>query len=348
MRTVVIEGPERVHVAASAKPSAGEAEVVIRVAASGICGTDVHIFKGDYLGEYPVIPGHEFAGEVVELGPGVSEFKLGDRVAVEPNLSCGHCRFCQLHQENFCENWQAIGVGLPGGMAEYVAAPVSAVFDIGDLPFETAAFMEPLSCVLHGMEKVKVRRGESIVIIGAGPIGLLLAQVAREQGAERIVMADRIASRLNLARQIVADEAVNTRDSWEPIRQMMPDGYDVAIDATGVPEVIERTIDLVRRGGGVLWFGVAPIEGIVRVKPFDVFRNGLSIYSSFCSLRNSRQALELLSSGAVKADQLVSHRLPLEAFERGIKLLDHPEGAMKIQLIPSLTPEKDEAGHEKD
>jgi len=347
MRAVVIEGPERVHVAASAKPSAAEGEVVIRVAASGICGTDVHIYKGEYVGEYPTIPGHEFAGEVVEIGPGVTQFKLGDRVAVEPNLSCGHCRFCQLDQQNFCEHWQAIGVNLPGGMAEYVAAPVNAVFDIGDLTFETAAFMEPLSCVLHGMKKLDLRRGENVLVIGAGPIGLLLAQVARHQGAGQILMADRVASRLELAGQLVADEIVNTRDGWEPIRQQMPGGADVVIDATGAPEVIEQTIHLVRPAGRILWFGVAPKEAAARIKPFDVFIKGLSIHSSLSSLRNSREALDLLHTGAVKVDQLVSHRLPLEAFERAVKLLDNPEGAMKIQLIPSLTPEEDEAGHEK-
>ena len=336
MRAVVIEKPRTVQVKEVLKPSPKEGEVIIRVSACGVCGTDVHIYKGEYLGDYPVVPGHEFAGEVIQVGSAVTEFSIGDRVAVEPNLSCGHCRFCRLNEQNFCESWKAIGVGLPGAMAEYVAAPASAVFDIGNLSFETAALMEPLSCVLHGMKKVAVRHDESVLVIGAGPIGLLIAQVARDAGAARIVMVDRVASRLELAQQLVADESINTSEGFEAVQQSFPGGADVVIDATGVPAVIEKTVELVRLGGRILWFGVAANDAVARIKPFDVFRKGLSIYASYTSLRNSREALQLLGSGTVKVNRLISHRLTLEDFERAVKLLEDPEDAMKILLLPLL------------
>ncbi len=335
MRAVVIPSPRRVQIAEVPMPEAGEGEIVVQVRACGVCGTDVHIYQGEYLGDYPVIPGHEFAGEVVEVGHGVSRFRRHDRVAVEPNLSCGRCRFCSIGEQNFCENWRAIGVSLPGGMAEYVAVPEQAAFNIGDLPYEAAAFMEPLSCVLHGMEKLDVRYGEHLLVLGAGPIGLLLAQVARACGSARIVMADRVASRLELARQVAGAEVVHTDKGFGAVAKLAPGGYDAVIDATGVPEVIEQTIGLARHGGRVLLFGVAPRGAVARLQPFDIFRKGLHVYSSYTSLRNSAQALELLRGGRVDVSRLVSHRLPLEQFEDAVLLLADPEGAMKIQIVPT-------------
>ena len=334
MRAVVVESPRKARIAELPRPSAGEGQIVVKVRVCGVCGTDVHIYRGEYLGGYPVIPGHEFAGDVVEVGPGVTEFKRQDRVAVEPNISCGRCRFCGINEQNFCENWQAIGVTLPGAMAEYVAAPEAAVFDIGDLEFEAAAFMEPLSCVLHGMSKVDVRYGETVLVIGAGPIGLLLAQVARNCGAARVVAADRISSRLELAREIAGAEPVDTSDGFGPTAGLAPGGYDVVIDATGVPGIIEQTTGLARHGDRILLFGVAPNDAVANLKPFDIFRKGLSIHSSYTSLRNSTQALDLLRSGRIEVGKLISHRLPLDKFADAVALLANPEGAMKIQLTP--------------
>ena len=334
MRALVIEKPGLAAVAERPKPQAAAGEVVIKVRACGVCGTDVHIYKGEYLGDYPVVPGHEFAGDIVEAGPGVTRFKVGDRVAVEPNLSCGRCRYCGIAEQNFCENWQAVGVTLPGAMAEFVAVPEAAAFDIGDLPCESAAFMEPLSCVLHGMEKLDVRAAETVLVIGAGPIGLLLAQVARACGAARIVAADRIASRRELAREVAGAEPVDTGGGFGAAADLAPGGYDAVIDATGAPAVIEQTVDLARHGGRILLFGVAPNDAVARFRPFDNFRKGLSIHSSYTSLRNSVRALDLLRSGRVKVDRLVSHRLPLDKFADAVSLLSDPEGAMKIQLTP--------------
>jgi 2-desacetyl-2-hydroxyethyl bacteriochlorophyllide A dehydrogenase len=332
MTVLVIESPGRCQIAEVRRPEPGEHQMLVRVDCCGVCGTDVHIYKGEYLGDYPVIPGHEFAGEVVEVGSGVTRFQPHDRVAVEPNLSCGHCRYCQLGEQNFCENWRAIGVTLPGGMAEYVVVPERAACSIGDLPFAQAAFMEPLSCVLHGMKKLDVRYGEHVLVIGGGPIGILLAQVARRCGAARIVVADRIASRLDLARQLVADVAVDMTEGFD--RAEVPGGYDAVIDATGVPAVVERTPDLVRHGGRILLFGVTPSDATVTLKPFELFRKGLRVMSSYTSLRNSEQALRLIAGGRVVVDRLVTDRLPLDRFADAVALLADPEGAMKIQMVP--------------
>jgi D-arabinitol dehydrogenase (NADP+) len=146
MQTIIIPKPREIQRIEREIPEPGPGEVLIQVMASGICGTDIHIFNGEYLGAYPVIPGHEFSGVVVFTGAMITRFKVGDRVAVEPNIACDNCIHCLNNRQNFCLNWQAIGVTLPGGMAQYVTAPEKAVLSIGDLPFEQGAFMEPRAC----------------------------------------------------------------------------------------------------------------------------------------------------------------------------------------------------------
>lgn len=329
MKCIQILEPNRVECVEIPMPHPRADEVLIRVAASGICGTDLHILRGEYLGGYPVIPGHEFSGTIVEVGAGVSRFSVGDRVAVEPNIPCDNCPECLHNRQNFCRNWRAVGVTLPGGMAEYVAVPEKQVFSIGDLPFEQAAFMEPLSCVLHGLEKLSLRPGEAVALLGAGPIGILLLRAARLWGVTRIAVAERNPERLAFARQAGADEAFASLD------ELTPDGYDAVIDATGVPAVIARCIDLARPGGRVLWFGVPPSGQEMSLEPFKVFRKGLALYGSFTSLRNSYQAVELLQSGRLKVDDIISHRLPLEAFVHGCELIEQgAEGVKKVLILP--------------
>jgi threonine dehydrogenase-like Zn-dependent dehydrogenase len=172
-------------------PELAPGELLVRVMASGICGIDVHISEGEYLGSYPIIPGHEFAGVIEKVGDAVTHFKPGDRVAVEPNLPCDNCVNCLNNRQNFSLNWQAVGVTLPGGMAQYVCVPEKAAFDIGDLPFEQGAFMEPLLCVLHGLERLDLAVAAKVAVLGAGSIGLLLLQCLHLQGAAHVVVIDK-------------------------------------------------------------------------------------------------------------------------------------------------------------
>lgn len=202
MKAITIANPNDVEIVEMPQPEPAEGEVVIKVMACGICGTDIHIFRGEYMGKYPVIPGHEFSGVVERVGRGVAHFKPGNRVAVEPNISCQNCRNCLNNRENFCENWQAVGVTRPGGMAQYVAVPESAVFDIGDIPFEIAAFMEPLSCVLHGIERVGIRMGDRVLILGAGPIGILLLKSVLLRGVVEVTVVEKNPARREFAQRL--------------------------------------------------------------------------------------------------------------------------------------------------
>ncbi len=331
MIAAVVEEPGRIATKEldDPRPAAGD-EVVIRVMASGICGTDVHIYRGEYIGGYPVTPGHEFSGVVEAVGSSVTRFSAGDRVAVEPNISCERCDACRSNRQNFCENWQAVGVTRPGGMAQLVTAPEKVVFHVGDIPFEQAAFMEPLSCVVHGVENAGVTLGDRVAVIGTGPIGMLLIRTARAWGAGRFSVADLSEERLAAARADGADAATTDLSS------LPDDSFDLVIDATGAPPVLSETVRLARPGGRILMFGVAPQGKTAAVEPFQIFRKGLALFGAYTSRRNSRQALELIRSGRVRVDDLVSHRLPLENLETGIRTVEsRRENAMKVMIFPN-------------
>jgi D-arabinitol dehydrogenase (NADP+) len=330
MDTIVIQKPKEIELSERAIPEPGPGEILIKVMASGICGTDIHIFNGEYLGAYPVIPGHEFSGIIVSTGNLVKRFKAGDRVAVEPNIACDNCAHCLNNRQNFCLNWQAIGVTLPGGMEQYVAVPEKAVFSIGDLPFDQGAFVEPLSCVVHGVERARLRIADHVAIFGAGPIGDLILQIVRLQGAAHLTVLENNPGRAELARELGADLVFNR------LEDLQPNMYDVVIDATGVISLMNRAIDLVRRGGTVLLFGVPPSGKNLEMEAFKIFQKGLTLLSSYTSVRNSFQAVNLLQTEQIKVEPLISHRLPLKEMPEAIDLIErHDPKVKKIIMLPN-------------
>ena len=329
MKSVVIPRPNEISFLEREVPEPGPGQLIIQVMASGICGTDLHIYRGEYMGKYPVIPGHEFSGVVTATGDGVTRFKTGDRVAVEPNIACDNCVNCLNNRQNFCLNWQAIGVTLPGGMEEYVIVPERAAFPIGNLPFEVGAFMEPLSCVVHGIERAHIELADHVAIFGAGPIGILMIQMARIQGAAHITVLEINPGRADLASQLGADRVVSSFDDLDPDAN----AYDIVIDATGAIPVMNRTIDYVRKGGTVLLFGVPPSGKNMEMEGFKIFQKGLTVLSSFTSVRNSFQAVDLLQSGQVRVDSLISHHLPLQEMPHALELIESRDPAVKKVIV---------------
>ena len=330
MESIVIQRPKEIELTERAVPEPGPGEILIKVMASGICGTDIHIFNGEYLGAYPVIPGHEFSGIIMSTGNLVKRFKMGDHVAVEPNIACDNCVHCLNNRQNFCLNWQAIGVTLPGGMEQYVSVPEKAVFSIGDLPFDQGAFVEPLSCVVHGVERARLRLADHVAIFGAGPIGDLILQMTRLQGAARITVLESNPGRAELARELGADLVFNR------LEDLQPNMYDVVIDATGVISLMNRAIDFARSGGIVLLFGVPPSGKNLELEAFKIFQKGLTLLSSYTSVRNSFQAVNLLQTGQIKVDALISHHLPLKEMPTAIDLIErHDPKVKKIIMLPN-------------
>jgi D-arabinitol dehydrogenase (NADP+) len=316
-------------------PEPGPHDVKIRVGACGLCGTDQHIYDGDFGGPFPLIGGHELAGEVIALGPDVVEdIQVGERVAVNPNVFCGSCFYCQRGQVNHCLRWNAIGVTRDGGFAEYVVAPETNVYPIGALDYEVAAFIEPISCVVYGLKRLHIPVGANALVYGAGPIGLLMLQLVKHGGASTLAVVDLRRDKLEVARRLGADEVVLAGSAADDaLREVSPLGFDVVIDCTGVPAVVEHMFTHVRNEGKLLLFGVNPADAHVAVSPYDVYRKDLEIYGSFALRFTFHDAIALLQSGSVDVRTLVSDRFPVERFPEAFQLARSGD-ALKVQIQP--------------
>ncbi len=340
MKAAVIETPGQLVVREMPDPQPAFDEVIVSVALAGLCGTDLHIYAGEINYAYPIIPGHEVVGTIVELGDGVAGLELGMRVTFDPNVPCGQCHFCRSLRFNHCLDWQGVGVTRDGGFAERVAVPAKVVYPIGDLPFERAVFIEPLSCVVYGLQRATPTLGDRVLIFGAGPIGLLLMQAVRRAGAAQVVVTDLQQERLELAARLGADttvlaEANEGEGQPDPLCQVAPWGYDMVIDATGVPAVVARCFDYVTAGGKVLLFGVCPEEATIPFSPFKLYRRDISVYGSFALNVTFGPAIELLRGGAVQVEPLISHRFPLEQFPQALEVArTRSEPATKILIEP--------------
>lgn len=333
MRAGSISAPHRVSVIDAPEPQIGADDVLIRVRAAGICGTDVHILRGEYEAHYPLIPGHEFSGEVAAVGANVTRFRAGDRVTADPNIPCGRCYFCQRNEPNQCERLAAVGVTRDGGFAEYVSVPEGNVFPIGDLPYSHAALIEPLACVVWGVKMVEIQPGDSALIFGAGPMGCLLIQAVRRAGAGRIAVVDQQVWRLELAAKLGATETITADDHLaRRLRALEPRGFDVVVDATGVPTVIESLFDYAKARAKIWLFGVAPIGTRVKIPAYDVFRKDWKIIGSFAVNRTFPQSIALIESGAIQVEPLISHRLPLADFAAGMEIVQHDPKRVKVQF----------------
>jgi len=319
MKAVVFPQANTMSVESVPDPTCKPDEVIVEVASSGICGTDIHIYRNEYLSDFPLIPGHEFSGEVVEVGSDVQDFQLGDRVAVDPNLYCGYCNYCRNNQFNHCSNWEGVGITRGGGFAEFVNAPARAAYKLPDGFTNTqAAFIEPLACVVWALQRIRVNPADKVLLIGSGPMGLLLVQALRHGNASQIVVVDKQPSRLTLAQQMGATQTVLADENQvENLKSYAPDGFDIVIDATGVPRVIEAAFQYLRPRGQFLQFGVTPNDAKISINPYDIFKNDWTIIGSFALCYTFLPAIGWLENKVIDVEPLVSHKLPLSEFETG-------------------------------
>ena len=339
MRAVIIDAPGIIRVDNVPDPTPRPDEVLVRVGACGICGTDLHIIDGDSpLARYPIIPGHEFAGEVVAVGSDVAQrygkenITVGSRVAVEPNLYCGHCDSCRTGHENLCLNYAALGVTTNGAVAQYVTVPVAKAYALPDnMSFREGALIEPVSCAVHGMHILNPRSGDTFLIVGAGTMGLLLLQLAVRGGASRVAMVDVNAQRLALAEQL------GPTRTYSDIKQALKDeplGFNCVIDATGVAPVIENAFMAVKRGGKLLIFGVASNEARISLSPFRIYNDEITIIGSMAVLFSFQAALDLIGSGVINTEAMLTKALPLQDFLEALDMVRYGKG-VKTQVLPN-------------
>ena len=323
MRALVLDHPGSFRVAQVPDPTPQATDIVVRVECCGICGTDLHILAGEFPPTpYPITPGHEFAGTVVARGADVRpDLPVGARVAVDPSLYCGYCRKCRAGRDNLCENWAAIGDTVDGGFAEFVAVPAVNAYRLPDhLDAQYGAMVEPLACAVHGMRRLGQVFGDPVVVIGAGTMGLLMLQLLLHAGAGPVAVVDRVSERLEVARKLGATRAVTDAGALDEAR------FGVAVDATGAPAAIEAAIGLLDRGGRMLVFGVSPAEAGIRVSPFRVYNDEITITGSMAILRSFGQAVDLLASGAVDPRPLLGEPLPLDQWGEAVDRVRSGQG----------------------
>lgn len=329
MRAAIIDTPNSVRVGEVPDPKPRDHDVVVAVGACGICGTDLHIADGHFPPTpYPIVPGHEFAGRIVEVGANApGGFSVGDRVAVDPSLFCGHCGPCRAGHGNLCANWGATGDTVDGAFAEYVAVPAATCYRMPDeMTYQQGALVEPVSCAVHGVRRVGVEAGERFLVLGAGTMGLIMQQLLQRAGA-LVTVVDRNTERLGRPRELGAVATV------ADVAELDDETFDAAVDCTGAVAAIEAAFDSLRRGGRLLVFGVAPEEARVSLSPFRIYNDEITIVGSMAVLHSYGAALNLVATGAIDTSSLLTETLPLEQFGDAMQLMRSGRG-LKTQVLP--------------
>lgn len=343
MQAVVLYGKEDARLEQVPVPEVGPGEVRVRIAAALTCGTDLKVFRRGYHARMivpPAIFGHEFSGMIDAVGPGVTEWRTGDRVVAANSAPCGDCFYCEIGREELCEDL----LFLNGAYAEYLTVPARIVrknlLSVPDtLPFSAAALVEPLACAVHGVEETGVQAGESIVILGAGPLGLLLARCAVLRGARVLVLGRRMA-RLEAARTMGTAETVDVESetdlsAWVRARTHGR-GADRVIEAVGRPEAWELALTLVRKGGTVNLFGGCPAGSAVPIDTGRLHYDALTLVGSFHHTpRTIRGALDLLAAGRIPWQTLVQRQMPLAELPEVLPSLARGGGPLKCAISPS-------------
>ena len=345
MKVARLYAPEDLRIEDTPAPEARPGEIVIRVRSCSTCGTDAKIFHhGHHHISLPRVLGHEVAGEIVEVGNGADGFGVGDRVQVIAAIPCGECFYCRRGQETVCENLESIGYQYDGGFAEFMRVPRKVLDRDGlnrvpdHVPFEAASLTEPLACVLNGQEIAQVGTGDVVAVLGAGPIGCLHVRLARARGASSIILADVNERRLELSVGARPDIVIDSgrEDAVDAVRKATDGrGADVVITATGAGAAQEQALEMASARGRISLFGGLPRDNsVIRFDSNLVHYRELIVVGAYGSApRHNRAALELISTGAVEVEDLITHRVPLDRVRDSIDIVTSGEG-LKVVVEP--------------
>ncbi|RDX45159.1 NADP+-dependent D-mannitol dehydrogenase [Lentinus brumalis] len=336
MDVVSYKKPLEFSISKTAIPKAQANEVLIK----GVCGTDEHIHHGDFGPlVYPLVPGHEVVGVIAEVGRDVTEFAKGDRVVGDPIVQCGKCFFCRRGQFTLCENFGGHGVSLPGGFSEYVTYDARKVYKIHNISDEEAALVEPTACAIHGMDRLGPTVGIEALVLGAGPSGLVIAQLLKLNGASRVVVAANKGTKTQVARSLdAADEYVeldreNPQPQWDTLKADNPYGFDVVVEATGSASVAELAINYVRRGGTLLLYSVYDSKALVSYSPSKIFTDEIKIIGTFAQAHCFARAVAYLDSGKIRVKGLVTDVFKLSEYQKALDKM-RSRDAGKIAIKP--------------
>lgn len=321
-------------------PPLGERDVLIRNRVCGICGTDVHIYRGEKGASDtnpPVVLGHEYSGDIVQVGNAVKNLRPGDKVTVDPNIYCGECRYCRSGKKQLCRHLTAVGVNRDGGFAEYSVVPAAQCLKVSpELDYAAAAMSEPLACCIHGIDRAGIRPGKNVCIIGGGPVGLLMVQLARLSGAARVILSEPVKMRRELGLRLGADIALDP-GAGDIEKQLLETagvpGADVVIECVGNTKATAQAIAAADKGATVVLFSVPSPDSAYELQLFQAFRKELTIKTSFINPDTHQRAVDLLNSGRIRTADLITHRYPLERAEDAILKQTQPDSVKVIVTL---------------
>jgi 2-desacetyl-2-hydroxyethyl bacteriochlorophyllide A dehydrogenase len=321
MKVAQYEKPHSLRVITKPLRGLQENEILVKVEACGLCGTDVHIVEGTSRSSPPVVLGHEFAGVVEDTGSGAVGVKVGQRVAVDPNIACGSCFYCRRGLVHLCTNLRALGVDIDGGMAQYCIVPARQAFELPKtMNAEVSAFVEPVSCAIHGIDKANIQTGDTVVILGGGTIGLIMVQLAGHAGAARTIVVEPLPHKRVIAQRVGADVVLDPAEGnvTSPVLDLTGVGADVVIECVGKPATMKLALELARRGGVVEFFGVCPIGDTFPVEPNQIYFRELTIVGSYVNPHTFARSITLLETGKVTINAFQIDRFPLDGVHEAL------------------------------
>lgn len=344
MDAAILNKPLDIEVKQIKMPNTAADEALIKVYCIGVCGSDIHYYEhgkiGRYVVEEPIILGHELAGEVVEIGRNVKDISIGDRVAVEPGVTCGRCDYCKAGRYNLCPD--VVFMATPpvdGAWAEYVAVRSDFLFKLPDeVSYEAGALLEPLSVGIHAMNRGKVTPGDRVLITGLGPIGLLAIQVAKMFGVYDIYASDVIPFRQKIGKDLGLTEVIDPTkvDLQERIAELTDGkGIDVVIETSGNKLAIADTITVVNRGGRVVFVGL-PVEGEVSVNITHLVDAELDVYGVFRYANTYPMAIKALSNTDLNVEEVITHKFSLRNIKEAIEIASNQKDtSIKVMIYPN-------------
>lgn len=341
MKALVYDRPGVCSIRDLPMPECGADEVVIKVMAASICkGADRrHHTTGHKLGRYPITTGHEFAGYVYQVGSAVTTCKVGDRVTADNAVPCGKCYFCQREMYTHCLDFNSVGHSIPGGFAQYLKVKENSVFQVPEhLSFNEACMTEPVACCIHAMDRLDVKYGEDVLVFGAGPNGIILAQLLRHSNANRVVCLAPTKAKLDLVEaygiETIQMDRNDPEKATKEVFRRFPYGVDAIVDATGSASVLPNCFQLLKKQGRLLQFSSTKDDEDIVINPAYFYRNELQYYTSYCQVHEFGRAVDAMATGKVKVDRLVTRLYPLEDFPQAIEdVLDH--NVLKLVIRPN-------------
>ena len=335
-KAIIYTGPGKWELTEKPVPEVEKAnEVLVKILAASICGTDVHILADppEYPAKVGVTIGHEIVGEVADVGSCVTSLKKGDRVIMDNNIACGVCDCCRSGNSNVCCNMVSLGMELDGAFAQYCVAPEGNLIKINkDVPVDTAIFAEPLNCVMGGFQKIKIMPGDGVLILGGGPIGMYFTKLCKMCGAGKVYVSEVSEKRTELIKKSGADRIINPvkEKLSDVVREDYPDGVDIVIDCVGV--LINDALECVRPAGDVLLFGLNENAKESICQSF-ITRHGITVKGTFIGNNVMNTVAKGLNSGMLDFRYMITHKLPLEEFGTGLEAMRKGE-AVEVVLYP--------------